>query len=245
MHHIMITLAYVFIGWVFGGFLSGVSGFGAMMGALPILSLTLPPMTAVLTCCLVAVPCCIQLAWLYRRHVDWRAVKWLALSCVPGCALGTVTLAVIPVPVLQIGISLLIAVFVAVQIFGSRFARRVRDSVPALCATGFACGFTGSSISIIGVPLGIYILLANWDKDRSRGTMGMFFALGCSVTVMSQWLYGPDLAPLSVAGTAGVFLGQYAGFLAGRHIDQAIFVKFILAFLCCASILLFCRGIGI
>ncbi|MBO4317397.1 MAG: sulfite exporter TauE/SafE family protein [Mailhella sp.] len=244
----MMTLACVFLGWVFGGFLSGVSAFGAMMGALPILSLVMPPLSAVLTCCLVAVPCCVQLAWLYRRHVDWNAVKWLALSCIPGSVLGTATLAVIPVSVLQVGISLLIAVFIVVQLIGHRMGRRMNDSVPALCVTGAACGFTSAAISIIGVPLGIYILLASWDKDRSRGTMGMFFCLGCCVTVLSQWaygLYGPELVPLFLSGTAGVFLGQYAGFLVGRHINQAIFVKFVLAFLSCASVMLFCRGVGI
>ena len=112
----MFTAFFVFLGWFIGGFVSGISGFGAMMLALPVLTLGLAPKDAILTCCIVAGPCCIQLAWLYRRYVYWPDMKWLWISCVPGCILGTLTLMVLPVGWLQIGISLLICIFLLVQL---------------------------------------------------------------------------------------------------------------------------------
>ena len=60
----MAIIFFVFIGWVIGGFVSGVSGFGAMILALPILSFGLALLNAILTCCIVDGPCSAQLVLL-------------------------------------------------------------------------------------------------------------------------------------------------------------------------------------
>ncbi len=238
---------FIFVGWLIGGFVSGISGFGAMMLALPILSLGLRPLEAILTCCIVAAPCCMQLAWLYRKYVYWPDMKWLWAGCVPGCVLGTLALKVVPAGWLQIGISLLICLFLIMQVFGSRTSFTLKDSVSSLLITGCASGFTNSSVSVVGVPMGIFVLLKHWDKDRARGTMTMFFLLSSLITIATQALYGlydMHLFALSGIGTAAVFIGQYLGFLLGKRISQSVFVKFALCFLGCAAAMLFMKGIS-
>ena len=242
----MFTAFFVFLGWFIGGFVSGISGFGAMMLALPVLTLGLAPKDAILTCCIVAGPCCIQLAWLYRRYVYWPDMKWLWISCVPGCILGTLTLMVLPVGWLQIGISLLICIFLLVHLFGSRATWTLPDSVASLLVTGCASGFCNSTVSVVGVPMGIFVLLKHWDKDKARGTMSMFFMLSSLITIATQWasgLYTLYLLQISLIGTAGCFIGQSLGFKVGKHINQSIFVKFALCFLSCAAAMLFWKGL--
>ena len=241
------TAFFVFIGWFIGGFVSGISGFGAMMLALPILSLGLPPLEAILTCCIVAAPCCMQLAWLYRKYVYWPDMKWLWIGCIPGCILGTLTLKMVPVGWLQIGISILICIFLAMHIFGNKTSFTIKDSAMSLFITGCASGFTNSSVSIVGVPMGIFVLLKHWDKDRARGTMTMFFLLSSLITVAVQscsGLYTMHLLAISAIGTAGCFIGQYLGFIVGKRITQSIFVKFALCFLACAAAMLFMKGVA-
>ncbi|MBP3730264.1 MAG: sulfite exporter TauE/SafE family protein [Mailhella sp.] len=242
----MFTVFFVFFGWFIGGFVSGISGFGAMMLALPVLTLGLDAMDAILTCCIVAGPCCMQLAWLYRSFVYWPDMKWLWLGCVPGCILGTITLMAIPAGWLQIGISLLICIFLIVQIFGGRATWTLPDSIAALLITGCASGFCNSSVSVVGVPMGIFVLLKHWDKDKARGTMAMFFLLSSLITILTQWLsgvYNSYLFQISAIGAIGCFIGQALGFRVGRHINQAVFVKFALCFLTCAAVMLFFKGI--
>ena len=176
----LFTDSVIFLGWFVGGLASGVSGFGAMMLALPVLTLVLEPRDAILVCCIVAGPCCVQLAWLYRRFVSWPDMKRLWIGCIPGCVLGTLTLMAVPAGWLQIGISLLIVLFLAVQLLGARTAWTLPGSPACLLAAGCASGFCGATVSIVGLPMGISVLLRHWDKDRARGTMGIFL---CSATL--------------------------------------------------------------
>ena len=217
-----------------------------MMLALPVLTLVLEPRDAILVCCIVAGPCCVQLAWLYRQFVSWPDMKWLWIGCIPGCSLGTLTLMAVPAGWLQIGISLLIALFLVAQLLGARTAWTLPGSPACLLAAGCASGFCGATVSIVGVPMGIFVLLRHWDKDRARGTMGMFFMLSSLVTIAVQGasgLYTPALLEASPVGTLGCIIGQSLGFAAGRRISQAIFVKFALCFLACAAAMLFWKGL--
>ncbi|MBQ9452555.1 MAG: sulfite exporter TauE/SafE family protein [Desulfovibrio sp.] len=242
----MMMFFFVFFGWVIGGFVSGVSGFGAMMLALPILSLGLAPMDAILTCCIVAGPCSTQLGWLYRRFVHWDDMKWLWISCIPGCIFGTLMLKIVPASWLQIGIGLLIAIFIFMQVACAKATWHLPDSRASLVVTGMTSGFAGSSVSIPGVPIGIFVLLKHWDKDRARGTLGMFFLLCTWITVISQCaagLYNTYLLKISAVGIAGCLLGQELGYKVGRHIDQSMFVKFAFCFLTCSAVMLFYKGV--
>lgn len=237
---------YAFLGWLLGGFAGGVAGFGGMMTALPVMTLGMTATDAVLTCCITGAPGCMQLAWLYRKNAVWSEMKWLWASCLPGCILGAYTLRVVPMRWLQIAISLMIAVFIVLQMMQGKTSWKLRSTPPSLCAAGFASGFANSSVSIVGVPIGIYILLTRWDKDHARSTMAMLFVMSGWITLASQGAAGLyDMRHLcwAVAGVAGSVIGQWVGFRMGRHINQTIFVKFVLTFLTAAAVLLFWKAI--
>lgn len=240
------ALAFAFAGWLFGGFVSGVAGFGGMMMALPVYTLAMSPTDAVLTCCLIGGPSCTQLGWLYRKHMVWADMKWLWLSCIPGCIAGALTLKVIPMNWLQIAISLMIAVFVILQLSQNRTTWRLPDSVHSLLITGFASGFANSTVSVVGVPIGIFVLLKKWDKDRARATMSVFFFFCCWMAMLVQWiagLYTLEHGIMALSGLAGAFLGQSLGFRVGKNIAQDLFVKIILSFLSLASVTLFYKAL--
>jgi len=240
------ALAFAFLGWFFGGFVSGVAGFGGMMMALPIFMLGMSPSDAVLVCCLIGGPSCTQLGWMYRKHMVWDDMKWLWLSCIPGCFAGTIVLKVVPMHWLQMGISLMIAAFVLLHLCRGRATWRLPDSVSSLLVTGFASGMANSTVSVVGVPIGIFVLLKQWDKDRARATMAVFFFFSCWMTTLAQWiggLYTLEHVRLALAGIAGAFVGQKLGFLLGRRIDQRMFVRFVLAFLTSAAVILFTKAL--
>ena len=243
-----MTLAVlcVVVGWFLGGFTSGVAGFGAMMVALPILTLGMPPAQAVLVSCIVGAPSCTHLAWLYHRDVVWADMRWLWLGCLPGCLAGAFVLKVVPMHYLQISISLMIACFVLLQILREKSVWRLPDSKASLLITGMASGFTNSTVSVPGVPIGIFVVLKRWDKDRARAAMSMFFFLSGWITLGSQWfmgLYIPDLLPSALIGIIASFLGQELGFRVGKHLNQKTFVRFILIFLSCSAGLLFYKSL--
>lgn len=241
-----LTMFCVVVGWFLGGFTSGVAGFGAMMVALPILTLGMPPAQAVLVSCIVGAPSCTHLAWLYHRDVVWADMRWLWLGCLPGCLAGAFVLKVVPMHYLQVSISLMIACFVLLQILREKSVWRLPDSKASLLITGMASGFTNSTVSVPGVPIGIFVVLKRWDKDRARATMSMVFLLSCWGTLFSQWyagLYTRDMLYLALGGIVISFLGQELGFRLGRHLKQETFVRFMLIFLSCAAVILFYKAI--
>ena len=235
----------VFLSLLLGGFTSGAAGFGIMMIALPILTLGMTVTDAVLVCCIVAVPTAVQLAWLYRRFVNWPDTKMLWLGCIPGCIVGAYVLKIVPMAVLQLAISITIVCFILLQLLRKKSARRLPDSRFSLLFAGAASGFAHSAVSLAGVPIGIFILLKGWDKDRSRATMSSLFLFCCWVTFFSQWatgLYTAKLFKLSVCGVIGALLGQELGFRAGRYLDQKMFIRFVLFFLSMAAVTLFYKS---
>jgi uncharacterized membrane protein YfcA len=240
-----LAIICVVVGWFLGGFTSGVAGFGAMMVALPILTLGLPPSQAVLVSCIVGAPSCAHLAWLYHKDVVWSDMRGLWAGCIPGCVAGAYVLKIVPMHYLQLAISLMIASFVVLQLVREKSTWRLPDSRASLLITGLASGFTNSSISVPGVPIGIFVVLKRWDKDRARGAMSMLFFLSTWVTMVSQWyvgLYSLDLLYMALGGIVISFLGQDLGYRVGRHLNQKTFVRFMLIFLSCAAAILFSKS---
>ncbi len=240
-----LEMLVVFIGLLLGGFTSGAAGFGIMMIALPILTLGLNATDAVLVCCLVGVPTSFHLAWLYHSFVRWSDMKMLWLGCVPGCMVGAYTLKVVPMDSLQLAISIIIAFFVLLQLFREKASWRLPDSRSSLLIAGATSGFVNATVSLVGVPIGIFILLKGWDKDRARATMSMLFVLSGCVTMGSQWfagLYTVDLVTLSLCGSVASFIGQEIGFRIGRHLDQKMFIRFVLFFLSVSAVTLFYKA---
>ena len=240
------TCAYIFFGWLFGGLVSGIAGIGGMMVALPIILLGMPVTDAILTCCIIGAPGCTQLAWLYRKNVIWSDVLWLWASCVPGCLLGALALKIVPIQWLQIGISLMIACFVVLQIIKKNKALHMKDSVISLIVTGLASGFANSSVSVGGVPMGIFLLLKGWGPDRARSTMTMLFLMSGWATLISQWaagLYRLEFFQLAVAGIVAAFIGQKLGYIIGRYLNQRIFPVLLLAFLSLSAVMLFYKAV--
>lgn len=243
-----MTLALIvsFVSWFIGGFTSGVAGFGAMMVALPILALGMTMTDAVLTCCIIGLPSCTHLAWLYRKNAVWSELKWLWAGCIPGGILGALALKAIPMRDLQIAISLMIMAFLVLQAIQSKVTWTLKDSIASLIITGMASGFANSSVSVVGVPIGIFVLLKHWDKDHARSTTSNLFMFSSWVTFASQYmngLYTDDLLLWSIPGIISSFLGQYLGFLVGRHINQKLFIAFVLVFLSLAAVILFSKAV--
>ena len=111
---------------------------------------------------------------------------------------------------------------------------------------GFIVGFLNSSIAVPGVPLGIYILLKQWDADRARGNMGILFFLidlYSAVFLVADGVFQLSLIPLIITSTLLFSLGTVLGIRIGRHVSTDLFRKIVLIFLLCSASLLAYRSV--
>ncbi len=238
---------FVALGWMCGGIIGGATGIGAVMIAMPILTVALAPGDAILVSSLISAVACLHLTWAYRRFAVWKDVWPLLVGMLPGEFVGVMILKIAPVPVLELMICTMLACFLLMQ-SSPRLAKfSLSSSLPVGIGSGTVCGFVHSSVTMSGAPLGIYVLLRHWDPDRARGNMSVFYmgaALSAVVMQGASGMFTPPMFRLALAGLGGCVLGQTLGVYLGKRIGGKTFRHILLCFLAVAAIVLFVRAVS-
>ena len=184
-----MTEICVFLAWIAGGFVSGVSGIGGAMVAFPFLAMLLPVHEAIALTCIVNMVMDICLASLHFRFCRVSALWPMLLASVPGSFAGLYILQICSGPVLQGAVGLLLLYYVYWQ---KTFRARGTIAHPrALGAVaGFGSGLLGTAIAFDGPPVGAYGLCMGWEPRVLLGTLGVFFVLRATVTLVLQGMAG-------------------------------------------------------
>jgi len=238
--------AAVALGWGIGGVSGGATGLGAIMIAMPILTLVLTIQEAVLVSCIIGLFGAFQMVAVYYRHCVWKDLREMAVGAVPGCLVGSLALAAVPLRILQLMVCVMLACFIGMQLFRRAAAYTLPESCSLNILAGLISGFVNASVAMVGAPLGIYVLLRHWPPDKAKGTMSVFYLFAALLSVAGQaagGLYTGRLLFLSLFGIAGCFAGTVVGIRLSRHIDQQLFQKLVLFFLAVCAILLFVKAV--
>ena len=237
-----MTEICVFLAWIAGGFVSGVSGIGGAMVAFPFLAMLLPVHEAIALTCIVNMVMDICLASLHFRFCRVSALWPMLLASVPGSFAGLYILQICSGPVLQGAVGLLLLYYVYWQ---KTFRARGTIAHPrALGAVaGFGSGLLGTAIAFDGPPVGAYGLCMGWEPRVLLGTLGVFFVLRATVTLVLQGMagfYTPTVLTCAMYGAPGVILGTCIAFPVVKHISQQAFRKVLLCVIAVAGL----RGHG-
>ena len=215
-----MTEICVFLAWVAGGFVSGVSGIGGAMVAFPFLAMLLPVHEAIALTCIVNMVMDICLASLHFRFCRVSALWPMLLASVPGSFAGLYILQICSGPVLQGAVGLLLLYYVYWQ---KTF--RARGTIAHPRALGAVAGF-GSGL---------------------LGTLGVFFVLRATVTLVLQGMagfYTPTVLTCAMYGAPGVILGTCIAFPVVKHISQQAFRKVLLCVIAVAGLVCLVRALG-
>lgn len=108
-----ITAFYLvtIFGWLLGGFVNGIVGFGAALVAMPIVATGLDMPLAVSTCGLVVLSLNLQMTWNYREHLDSCGIRSLFLGGLPGAVCGVLVLKNVPEAGLKFGLGALLIAY--------------------------------------------------------------------------------------------------------------------------------------
>lgn len=198
-----MTEICVFLAWIAGGFVSGVSGIGGAMVAFPFLAMLLPVYEAIALTCIVNMVMDICLASLHFRFCRVSALWPMLLASVPGSFAGLY--------ILQI------------------------------CS-----GLLGTAIAFDGPPVGAYGLCMGWEPRVLLGTLGVFFVLRATVTLVLQGMagfYTPTVLTCAMYGAPGVILGTCIAFPVVKHISQQAFRKVLLCVIAVAGLVCLVRAL--
>lgn len=167
----------------------------------------------------------------YRRSVDWRMLRRLLPSVLPGIALGALLIGVVDDDAMALAIALTLAVAVVVQVvmrLRPAAAPRGEPHLSATIATGVAGGFTTMVANAAGPVMALYLLAARVDKLAFVGTNAWFFLLVNLAKVpfaAGLGLFPATTLTLTLFLIPAVLLGTWIGRLLVHRLSQAWFER--------------------
>ncbi|MET0286210.1 MAG: sulfite exporter TauE/SafE family protein [Polyangiales bacterium] len=206
-----------------GGFARGISGFGAALVMVPMLSLVVPAREAVVAVVVTTFVSSVPMAIGLRREADLRAVLGMALGAVLALPLGTWLLVHLSSDALR-RVAALVVIGTALGLALIRPASTPL-APPWRVVAGFVSGVLNGAVSLGGPRVVLYFLSTNVSAETSRASFVTYFALlqVAQVTLV--------LAPAGLLTSASLtwvliiapcmFVGSYLGsvlFRAGGHL---------------------------
>lgn len=234
-----LTELLIFIGALLGGYVSGLTGFGTGLTALPIFLFVVQPVVAgpiVIICALVAQIQTLPSVW---RFIPWKKALPFLISAFLGVPIGTLALSQVSSDNFRLGIGVVLVIYSSFMLLRGKFGdkivvngNRISDAL-----VGLGGGFLGGVAGLSGVLPTLWISLRNWGKDTKRGFFQGFnlVVLFVSLVFMQQSGYvTSDVAKLLIAALPGTLLGAVLGRytysrLSDARFDLLVLVVFLLS----------------
>lgn len=198
---------------VAGYFIFAITGFGAALITVPVMSHLLPLPFVLPLAVLLDVAASLVVGVKFHSEADWRELKWMVPCCVAGALLGVTLLVRLPREAAIAGLG---ALLVAYGIYSLRQGPRFRR-VGGVWApvSGLAGGTMGTLFGIGAPPYAMYLSRRIEDKAAMRATLStmVLFSTGIRLTVfIFAGLVLADrllaFALLSPFALAGLWLGN-------------------------------------
>lgn len=171
MEFTQLEIFFMFV-WFIAAFVNGVTGLGGAMVAVPMLAFFIGPHTLIPVSGILALLMSIEMAFIYRKDIDYSILAWMCLGGLPGLLLGTFILLLIPASVLQIFIGTVMILFSFWQL------KNKADHLPSPATrsksafSGFMAGTLCTSISFAGPPVAIYTLHYGANQHQAFSIIG-------------------------------------------------------------------------
>lgn len=189
------------------GFLRGVTGFGFALAAVPLYSLSVPPLHAVVMAQMLQIAATPMDIRQNHRHVDRQALARLCAGALVFTPVGAYFAARLPPDVMRLAIAA--AVLLGLAVLLSRV--KVRDGRgPAVIAGGLA-GLLGGLAAMPGPPAVAYFLGRDAGKAASRASLLLFFSFTAVVALAALAIGSRSLSWEMLLGAALCFPAMVAG----------------------------------
>lgn len=169
---VILATGAFFCGLSKGGF----GGFGMIM--ILLMAMVLPPKESTGAALPLLIAADLMAIGGFRRHVDWRELRGLLPSTLPGLAAGWLLMRRIPDSLFGPVLGWMILVMMALVVW-QRLDRRVLESVkhhPLLSIfSGFAAGVSTMMANAGGPAMTFHLLTKRFDKMAFVGTSAWFF----------------------------------------------------------------------
>ncbi|MEX2599390.1 MAG: sulfite exporter TauE/SafE family protein [Dehalococcoidia bacterium] len=206
------------------GVTQGITGFGFVMVAAPVLSAIADPKLVVPVMILqtsVTNVLILAHAW---RHLRLRGVWPLLAAGAVGAPAGAVALVFLDSSVLRLSIGLIVGVTALAMLAG--FQRTVNNERVASVPVGFASGALNSSTGLAAPPVVLFFANQNVESSQFRANIAAHFTVLNLVTVPAFVLGGlftPEALRLGFGLMPATVIGVGAGIIISRWVHGQAF----------------------
>ncbi len=198
-------------------FLRGLSGFGFALAAVPILSMVVPPLQAVIIVQLLQVAVAPMDLWHNHRLIDKKALGLLFTGALLVAPLGGYFATRLDPDLMRI----LVAVFVLLGLLAIVKNLRISPGAGPAIVAGSLSGLLAGLAAMPGPPAVAFFLGRGDDKAVSRASLLAFFAATAAVVLISM-LVTSDAVELSLVKTAALSI---PALLLGTSLGAAVFKR--------------------
>jgi uncharacterized membrane protein YfcA len=228
MHDWSSTITYppfaiALLAGLLGGFVRGYSGFGFALAALPILTLALPPSTAVPAVLPPEVAIALFSIPSLSRNIAWSVLGRLILGTLIGTPIGLVLLAAAPATTMRLIVSFVIGIAVLVLWYRPVLSQKM-IGFARLVAAGLTSGLLNGSTALSGPPVIVALLGTGLPTAVTRVTIMAFVACSAALGLVMASVGGLYTLPTAAATfvlAPGALLGGLAGSAVFVRTDEA------------------------
>lgn len=222
----MATYLWISLILFFAGFTKGLSGFGALLLAIPLLALFLDIKTVIPLVTLVSIFLSLILLIELRHHFSRRNIYPLLVGAIPGIPLGVFFLKRLDEEPILWALGVTLIIYALYSLFFRSLSRGIKQKWAYLF--GFVAGCLGGALSLTGPAVIVYGSLQDWDKDEVKATFQGFFLVSGLLVALFHALNG--LTTSTVLRSFGVsvptlVLGNYLGSLLYGRIEEEHYRK--------------------
>ena len=186
----MIMEVYLWISLVLflAGFNQGLSGFGVILIAIPLLTLFLDIKTVIPLTALTALAIAIMLFIQLRDKFDLSKIMSFLMGAVPGIPIGVFILKHVDKAVIQWILGLILLFY---SIYSLVIKKPPKGIHPYWAYPfGFLSGAMAGVLSAAAPPIIVYMTLQSWGKDQIKVSLQGFFIISGTVVVIFHALTG-------------------------------------------------------
>jgi uncharacterized protein len=243
-YDLLIIAAALFL----GGAVQSIGGFGAMLVAVPLVTLVLPLQTAVPLLATLGVPITVVVFYNNRHGIDWGEVARITAGALFGIPIGLWALGNVDSSIIMRSLGgLLIAYSLYALFIEPRLLSAPRDSRKSRPILSFAVGLTsgalGGAFNTSGPPLIVYGDWLRWPKERFKAIIQGIFITNGSLVIAGHIYWGnikATMLPYAAVAFPGILLGLWAGHRIDGYINPTQFrriVLFMLAIMGCSLVM--------
>lgn len=231
------TEILILAGGFAGGYISGLTGFGTGLAALPFwLSAVNPVLAAplVVICSIVAQIQTLPAIW---HAIDWRRAAPFVFGGLAGVPPGTLLLTFVSPVLFKVSTGIFLIAYCSLMLVMRAaptlsWGGRAADGV-----LGFGGGILGGLAGLSGALPTIWVSLRGWGKDARRGVFQVFNLSILSFALVAQTVGGfvtIELGKLVLVALPGTLLGAWLGrktynWLGDHRFNQVVLVMLLLS----------------